>query len=356
MATNNAVNTTLAGQTGTGQFVGDTSPALITPAIGVATGTSLNLGASTTITGMIDDDTFATASASTAASSESIKAYVDATIGGGAGGSNGQIQYNNSGAFGGDSITTNGSGAWTGTLSLTGQLNVDNLRLDGNTFSSTNTDGNVNITPNGTGHVVVTTIDSTTSNPGNLRLTSNTLSSTDTNGDINLTPDGTGSVVIMGDAWDSLTNGQVWIGNTGNNPTAATLTPGTGVSIANGAGTITISTTGGGFGVATVAGTTQSAAVNTMYILLNAGQTTVTLPGTFSVGDTVILVGSGANTGGWIVDAPAGDTISVNGIATSSGGTITSSALASQCIELVADVANTSWVVVDWSGTLLTTA
>src|SRR5690606_10391397 len=48
--------------------------------IQVAIGTSLNLGSSTTMTGMIDDDTFATASASTAASSESIKAYVDSQI------------------------------------------------------------------------------------------------------------------------------------------------------------------------------------------------------------------------------------------------------------------------------------
>jgi hypothetical protein len=46
----------------------------------VAIGTSLNLGSSTTITGMIDDDSFATASASVAASSESIKAYIDAQI------------------------------------------------------------------------------------------------------------------------------------------------------------------------------------------------------------------------------------------------------------------------------------
>lgn len=45
--------------------------------IGVATGTSLNLGSTTNMTGMIDDDTFATASANTAASSESIKNYVD---------------------------------------------------------------------------------------------------------------------------------------------------------------------------------------------------------------------------------------------------------------------------------------
>lgn len=42
--TNNAVNTSLSGQTGTGNFVGATSPTLITPAIGVATATSINFG------------------------------------------------------------------------------------------------------------------------------------------------------------------------------------------------------------------------------------------------------------------------------------------------------------------------
>lgn len=140
MATINAVNTGLAGQTGSGQFVGDTSPTLVTPLlgtptsgtltnctglpistgvaglgagiaaflgtptsanlaaaltdetgtgaavfantpslvtpnIGAATGTSINLSASTTINGFIDDDTFATASATTGATSESIRAY-----------------------------------------------------------------------------------------------------------------------------------------------------------------------------------------------------------------------------------------------------------------------------------------
>lgn len=44
MATNNAVNTTLSGQTGTGNFVGATSPTLITPILGVAAATSVNFG------------------------------------------------------------------------------------------------------------------------------------------------------------------------------------------------------------------------------------------------------------------------------------------------------------------------
>lgn len=42
---------------------------------------------------------------------------------------------------------------YSGTVSITGQLNVDNLRLDGNTISSTNANGNVEILPNGTGAV-----------------------------------------------------------------------------------------------------------------------------------------------------------------------------------------------------------
>lgn len=44
MATNNNVNTPLAGQTGTGAFVGATSPTFVTPNVGVATATSLDLG------------------------------------------------------------------------------------------------------------------------------------------------------------------------------------------------------------------------------------------------------------------------------------------------------------------------
>ena len=43
MATNNSVNTSLSGQTGTGNFVGSTSPTLVTPALGTpASGTLTN--------------------------------------------------------------------------------------------------------------------------------------------------------------------------------------------------------------------------------------------------------------------------------------------------------------------------
>jgi len=46
----------------------------------------------------------------------------------------------------------------TGTLGVTGQLNIDNLRLDGNTFSSTDVNGNVAISPNGSGLVTTSAI------------------------------------------------------------------------------------------------------------------------------------------------------------------------------------------------------
>lgn len=42
MATNNSVNTSLSGQTGTGNFVGANTPTLTTPVLGVASATTIN--------------------------------------------------------------------------------------------------------------------------------------------------------------------------------------------------------------------------------------------------------------------------------------------------------------------------
>lgn len=158
-------------------------------------------------------------------------------------------------------------------------------------------------------------------------------------------------------AWSStMTNGQIIIGSTGATPTAATLTAGSGINITNAAGSITITSTGGGLIVATISGTTQSAAVNTKYYALNSAQTTLTLPTTFAVGDVVALIGSTANTSGWIVNANTGKTIRVNNTTTSAGGTVTSAATAGQTIYLECDVANTSWVMSSTTSVTLTTA
>ncbi len=47
MATNNGLNLSLSGQTGTGNIVGANTPTLITPVLGAATATSVNFGGTT---------------------------------------------------------------------------------------------------------------------------------------------------------------------------------------------------------------------------------------------------------------------------------------------------------------------
>ena len=110
---------------------------------------------------------------------------------------------------------------------------------------------------------------------------------------------GTLPVVNGGTGQTSYTNGQLLIGNTtGNTLTKATLTAGTGISVTNGTGSITIANTLLGTPtMSIVTGTTQSAAANAHYILTNASATTVTLPGSPSAGDFIwITVANGLTT------------------------------------------------------------
>ena len=143
-------------------------------------------------------------------------------------------------------------------------LNVDNLTLDGNSLTSTDTNGDVTLNPNGTGNINLTgpvvqtagDVQMTTAAGGsialsatatgtisliggvsingalaqtgnssvsgqldvdNLRLDGNTLSSTDTNGNINFTPNGTGETIVS-----STTSLKIPVGTTGQRPTQAT--------------------------------------------------------------------------------------------------------------------------------------
>jgi hypothetical protein len=63
-------------------------------------------------------------------------------------------------------------------------------------------------------------------------------------------------------------NGQLPIGSTGANPVLSTLTAGTGVSISNGAGSITINSVGGGMTWQTI-GASGNLAINNGYLLLS---------------------------------------------------------------------------------------
>jgi len=136
----------------------------------------------------------------------------------------------------------------------------------------------------------------------------------------------------------SMTDGQVLIGATGGTPTPSTLTAGTGISISNGTHSITITNTGAMITWASIAGTTQTAAVNTGYVVSNASQTTITLPVTAALGSIVEIAGLGA--GGWILAPGAGQSIQLG--EDNATATVTS-ANANDCIRVVCTVANTQW-------------
>lgn len=146
----------------------------------------------------------------------------------------------------------------------------------------------------------------------------------------------------------AMTDGQLIIGSTSATPVAANLTAGAGVSITNGAGSITIAASGGGFTYNVVSGTSQTAVAANAYILNNAGATTVTLPATASssVGDTVKIKGRSA--AAWVIQAAAGQTITMGSASSSVAGTLTASA-GTDSIQLVY-VAADEWSV-DWAMT-----
>lgn len=150
----------------------------------------------------------------------------------------------------------------------------------------------------------------------------------------------------------ALTNGQLAIGSTGADPSAATLTAGTGISITNGAGSITLNAIGGGLTWTVVTGTSQSAAVNNGYIANNAGLVTVTLPATSAVGDTVAVTGIN-NATGWKVAQNAGNQIFFGASSTTSGagGSLASTATR-DTVYLVCVTANSAWNVVSSIGNL----
>lgn len=203
------------------------------------------------------------------------------------GGSNTQIQYNSSGSLAGSA----------------------NLTFDGSTFAvgvpvvSTNAAGlltraaatqdgvEVIGRAGGTSSYKVTFTPTTLSASRILTLPDNTGTLLTTGATVTVANGGTGQTTY--------TDGQLLIGNTtGNTLTKATLTAGTGISITNGSGSITITNTASGTPTLNVVtGTTQAAVANNHYVLTNVAATTVTLPATPAAGDVVwITVGNGLTT------------------------------------------------------------
>lgn len=146
-------------------------------------------------------------------------------------------------------------------------------------------------------------------------------------------------------AWTgSMTNGQVLIGSTGATPVLGTITGTSGISVSNGAGTITISGTGSGIGWNEVTGTTQAMAQDTGYVSSNAAKVVFTLPTTAAFGTVVNVVGKGA--GGWKIAQNAGQNIQLGSSSSTVGvaGYIESTNRYDS-IELLCTTANTTWTV-----------
>ena len=144
-------------------------------------------------------------------------------------------------------------------------------------------------------------------------------------------------------------NGQTFIGSAGVDPVAATLTAGTGIAIINGAGSITISSSGSS-GWVDQTTTPITMAANAGYTS-DAGATLIvfTLPATSAIGDSVEINGKGA--GLYRIAQATGQQINYGNIATTSGaGGSVSSTLQFDCIRLRCITANTIWVVVSSQG------
>ena len=152
-------------------------------------------------------------------------------------------------------------------------------------------------------------------------------------------------------AWSgTMTNGQLIIGYTSGTPTAATLTPGAGISITNGAGSITISSS------AVVSNwvaqpTSTTMVVNTSYLATGSGLVTLTLPAVCAQGTEFTIAGVGA--GGWNIAQASGQQINFGNVAT----TQTTGSLASSnqydVVYLVCTIANTQFSVLSSVGNLI---
>lgn len=148
----------------------------------------------------------------------------------------------------------------------------------------------------------------------------------------------------------TMTNGQLIIGSTGATPTASTLTAGTGVSITNGAASITIASNGATPWVdQTTASVTM--ATNTGYTSdAGASLVTFTLPTTAAIGDWIEINGKGA--GGWTLVEGTNQQIHLGNLTT----TLTTGSISSSnqwdCVRLRCVTANTIFTVVSGVGNL----
>lgn len=100
-----------------------------------------------------------------------------------------------------------------------------------------------------------------------------------------------------------------------------------------------------------VTGTSQAMAINTYYIANNAALVTLTLPDTAALGSVIKVVGSGA--GGWKIAQNASEAINFGNKTTTTGtGGYIASTHRYDAVELVCITANTTWNVISSIGNI----
>jgi len=144
---------------------------------------------------------------------------------------------------------------------------------------------------------------------------------------------GTATITNLGVA----TNGQLPIGSAGADPVLATLTAGTGISITNGAGSISIAATGAGFTWSDTSGTVTASAENGYFI---TAACTSTLPASPSEGDTIKYIVDTASA--LTITAAGSQKIRVGNTISAAGGTSVNSQQG-DAITLVYRTTGTTW-------------
>lgn len=155
---------------------------------------------------------------------------------------------------------------------------------------------------------------------------------------------GTSPFTLLGVA----ANGALPIGSVGSDPVLNTITPGSGITIVNGPGTITISSTTGSL-TWTVISASQTLAVENGYICGGGGALSLALPATSAVGDIIEITLDGSTS--FTITQTAGQSIKFgSGVTTTGVGGSVTSTQQGDSIRMVCSVANLRWNVLSAIG------